>query len=99
LEINYAASFPKLWFPNQSAIAFILQSKMANNRKSAFILPNIRTLKKHWTKKLFPYLRNSFRSGLFIAGGFVTSALISLTHQLLEMPFKWIPSYKGFFTH
>jgi protein transport protein HofC len=81
---NYAASFPKLWFPNQSAIA-LHSAEQDGNIERALILAKIEH-EKHWQKNISLLEKLIPAVCLFIAGGFVTSALISLYAPLLEMP-------------
>tara|TARA_R110001606_G_scaffold121610_1_gene253908 strand:- start:174 stop:704 length:531 start_codon:yes stop_codon:yes gene_type:complete len=81
---NYATSFPTRWFPNESAIA-LHSAEQDGNIERALILAN-KEHEKHWQKNITLLEKLIPAACLFIAGGFVTSALISLYAPLLEMP-------------
>jgi protein transport protein HofC/type IV pilus assembly protein PilC len=81
---SYAMSFPEHWFPRESAIA-LHSAEQDGDIERALILAS-KEHEKRWQKsvslleKLIPALC------LFVAGGFVTSALVALYAPLLETP-------------
>ncbi|MFT2098749.1 type II secretion system F family protein [Marinomonas sp. 2405UD66-6] len=81
---NYTSSFPAHWFPKESAIA-LHSAEQDGDIERALTLASA-AHEKHWQKsvslleKIIPALC------LFVAGGFVASALVALYTPLLEAP-------------
>ena len=80
---SYAKSFPNHWFPNESAIA-LHSAEQDGDLERALILAENEHAKRWqkniaWLEKIIPAIC------LFIAGGFVTSALITLYEPIFEM--------------
>ncbi|ETX11638.1 secretion system protein [Marinomonas ushuaiensis DSM 15871] len=81
---SYASSFPIKWFPNESAIA--LHSAEQDGDIERALTLAAKEHEKRWQKNVSLLEKIIPACCLFIAGGFVTSALISLYAPLLEMP-------------
>jgi len=80
---SYATSFPEKWFPNESAIA-LHSAEQDGDIERALILA-AKEHEKTWQKSVSLLEKIIPACCLFIAGGFVASALISLYAPLLEV--------------
>jgi len=81
---SYATSFPERWFPKESAIA--LHSAEQDGDIERALLLAAKEHEKHWQKNISLLEKLIPAICLFVAGGFVASALVSLYAPLLEMP-------------
>lgn len=81
---SYQASFPIQWFPNKSAIA--LHSAEQDGDIERVLILAAKEHEKCWQKSVSLLEKIIPACCLFISGGFVASALVSLYAPLLEMP-------------
>lgn len=81
---SYATSFPTKWFPNESAIA--LHSAEQDGDIERALTMAAKEHEKRWQKSVSLLEKMIPACCLFVAGGFVASALVSLYAPLLEMP-------------
>lgn len=81
---NYAASFPTKWFPNESSIA--LHSAEQDGDIERALNLAAKEHEKRWQKSVSLLEKVIPACCLFVAGGFVASALVSLYAPLLDMP-------------
>ncbi|NLQ18826.1 secretion system protein [Marinomonas sp. M1K-6] len=80
---SYAKSFPPRWFPHESAIA--LHSAEQDGDISRALSLAAQAHEKRWQKNLSLLEKLLPACCLFIAGGFVASALVSLYAPLLDI--------------
>lgn len=80
---SYTSSFPSIWFPNEAEIALNSAEKDGNIERALTLAT--KEHEKRWQKNIALLEKLIPAICLFIAGGFVASALISLYAPLLEI--------------
>lgn len=81
---DYQQSFPMGWFPNEANVA-LQSTSQGGSIERALKLATLQHTKK-WSKAVSLYEKVIPALCLIIAGGFVTSSLLSLYRPLLEIP-------------
>ncbi|TYL47918.1 type II secretion system F family protein [Marinomonas sp. IMCC 4694] len=81
---NYASSFPKHWFPAESAIA-LHSAEQDGDLERALVLAT-QTHEKRWRKNILLLEKLIPALCLIVAGGIVASALLTLYSPLINLP-------------
>ena len=83
LGSSYEDSFPKHWFPKESSIALYSSGRNGDIERALLLASNEH--EKHWLKHVSLLEKIIPAVCLFVAGGFVASALVALYAPLLEV--------------